>query len=380
MLEAYTLGVEEEYQLVDPESGALVSRASEVLSTDWADALQGELHETTVEIGTAICRCSADLERDLRRRRFQAATTAAAEGLEIVAAGLHPFSGWAGHGIRPAERYDAIKRLHERVARETNIFGMHVHVGVPEGVDRAALMKEMRPFVPHLLALSASSPFMDADDTGFASFRSILWRQFPYTGVPPRFDDEAEYERFIELLLRSEAIRDRGNVYWSIRPHFSYPTLEFRAMDVCPRLEDAVTIAAFARLLVAGGAEGRLELPGRGALSSDLWQAVLTENEWHAARFGLDAFLTDPEAEQGRTGVRASIRRLLDQLAPLAADLDETPALDRVEQLIERGNAADRLRRVYAETRSYGDVVAWLIRETRLGTGFDRRRAQRAGG
>jgi glutamate---cysteine ligase / carboxylate-amine ligase len=378
MLDAYTLGVEEEYQLVDPESGGLLSRASDVLSTDWADALQGELHETTVEIGTAICSDSRGVEAELRRRRFQAATTAAAEGLDIVAAGLHPFSSWEGQGIRPAKRYAAIEKLHERIAREVNIFGMHVHVGIPEHMDRTVLMERVRVFVPHLLALSSSSPFLDADDTGFASYRSILWRQFPYTGVPPRFANEEEYERFIGLLLRSEAIRDRGNIYWSIRPHFSYPTLEFRAMDACPRLEDAATIAAFARLLVAGVAEERLDPPGGGSLSSELWYSVLTENEWHAARFGLDAFLTDPEAAQGRTQLRTAVRRLLDRLAPLAAEMNETGALDRVEQLLERGTASDRMRRVYAEHRSFEEVVGWLVRETRLGTGFDRRRAQRA--
>jgi glutamate---cysteine ligase / carboxylate-amine ligase len=149
-------------------------------------------------------------------------------------------------------------------------------------------------------------------------------------------------------------------------------------MDACPRLEDAATIAAFARLLVASVAEARLDPPGRGDLSPELWQAVLTENEWHAGRFGLDAFLTDPESQRGRTAMRQAIRRLLDRLAPLAAELGETAVLDRVEQLLERGNAADRMRRVYADQQSFDEVVAWLIRETRLGTGFDRRRTQRA--
>jgi glutamate---cysteine ligase / carboxylate-amine ligase len=377
MLDAYTIGVEEEYQLVDPDTGGLRSRASDVLSTDWADALRGELHETTVEIGTTVCATRADVEQELRRRRFQAATTAAVEGLEIVAAGLHPFSGWEGQGLRAAERYAAIEKLHNRVAREVNIFGMHVHVGVPDTIDRTVLMQKVRGFIPHLLALSASSPFLGADDTGFASYRSILWRQFPYTGIPPRFDSQEEYDRFISLLLRSEAIRDRGNIYWSIRPHFSYPTLEFRAMDVCPSVEDAATIAGLARLLVAGVAESIIETPGGGALTPELWHAVLTENEWHAGRFGLAAFLTDPEAPQGRTAVRTALRRLLDRLAPLAADLGETMVLDRVEQLLQRGNAADRMRQVYEEHRSYHEVVAWLVRETLLGTGFDRRRSQR---
>lgn len=380
MRDEYTIGVEEEYQLVDAETGALRSRASDVLSADWADEIRGELHETTVEIGTQVCDSMQAVEQDLSRARFQAAATAAAEGLEIVAAGTHPFSGWQGHKIHKEERYLEMALRHDRIAREVNIFGMHIHVGIPDRFDRAVLMERVRGFVPHLLALSCSSPFLDAEDTGFASYRAILWRQYPYTGIPPRFDSDAEFSDFMELLLRSEAIRDRGNLYWSVRPHFSYPTIEFRATDACPRVEDAATIAGLARLLVAGVAEGALDGPDAGPLSPDAWRAILTENEWHAARYGLDAFLTDPVEETGRTAVRAAVRRLLDALAGTAEAFGETEVLVRVEQLLERGNGADRLRRVYRESGSYEEVVRWLVRETRLGTGFDRRRSQRASG
>lgn len=377
MRDEYTIGVEEEYQLVDEGTGALRSRASDVLSMDWADEIQGELHETTVEINTRVCDSFESLERELGRVRLQAATTAAAEGLEIVGAGTHPFSSWEGHSLRGEARYAHMTTRYERIAREVNIFGMHIHVGIPDGVDRAALIDQVRGFVPHLLALSCSSPFLGAEDTGFSSYRAILWRQYPYTGIPPRFDSDQEYEEFIDLLLRSEGIQDRGNIYWSVRPHFSYPTIEFRATDTCPRLEDAVTIAAFTRLLVAEVAEGRLASPAPGELNTDAWRAVLTENEWHAARYGLNAFLTDPTAPKGRIPVRAALRALVDALAPAAAECGETPVLERVEQLLERGNGADRMRRVYGESGSFEDVMAWLIRETRLGTGFDRRRTQR---
>jgi carboxylate-amine ligase len=378
MRDEYTIGVEEEYQLVDAATGALRSRASDVLSIDWSDEIQGELHETTVEIGTPICGNAEEVEAALRRQRFQTATAAAAEGLDIVAAGTHPFSSWEGHSISASERYEAIADRHDRIARAVNIFGMHIHVGIPERHDRTTLMEVTRGWIPHLLALSASSPFLDAEDTGFASYRAILWRQYPYTGIPPRFENEDQYRDFISLLLRSEAVKDRGNVYWSVRPHFSYPTLEFRATDVCPRLEDAATIAAFTRLLVVGAAEAGIPTPGSGGLSHDAWRAILTENEWHAARYGLDGALTDPESDSGKTPVRAAIRWLLDALAPVAEELGEVSVLERVEGIVERGNGADRLRRVHRESGSYSDVVAWLVRETRLGTGFDRRRSQRA--
>ncbi|HUG38931.1 MAG TPA: YbdK family carboxylate-amine ligase [Longimicrobiales bacterium] len=379
MREEYTIGVEEEYQLVDADTGALRSRASDVLSTDWADEIRGELHETTVEIGTRICDGLDAVERELSRVRFQAATAAAAEGLEIAAAGTHPFSGWHGHGIQPGSRYLEMALRHDRVARAVNIFGMHIHVGIPERVDRIALLEQVRGFVPHLLALSCSSPFLDADDTGFASYRAILWRQYPYTGIPPRFESEGEFEEFVGLLLRSEAIRDRGNIYWSVRPHFSYPTIEFRATDACPRLEDAATIAGLARLLVAGAAEGGVEPPGGGSFSDDAWRSILTENEWQAARYGLDAFLTAPTEGSGRVAVRTALRRLLDELAATAESFGETDVLKRVEELLERGNGADRMRRVHRESGSFEEVVRWLVRETRLGTGFDRRRSQRVG-
>lgn len=379
MPDEYTIGVEEEYQLVDAGTGALRSRASDVLSMDWADEIHGEMHETTVEINTRVCDGLGSLERELSRARFQAATTAAAEGLEIVSAGTHPFSGWEGQAMRGGERYASMADRYDRIAREVNVFGMHIHVGVPNRVDRAVLMEGVRGFVPHLLALSCSSPFLGAEDTGFASYRAILWRQYPYTGIPPRFDSDEEYERFMELLLRSEGIRDRGNIYWSVRPHFSYPTIEFRATDACPRLEDAVTIASFTRLLVAEVAEGRLGGPPAGDLNPDAWRAVLTENEWNVARYGLDAFLADPTRPTGRISVRAAIRHLLEKLAPVASACGETRVLEQVEQLLERGNGADRMRRVHRETDSFEELVGWLIRETRLGTGFDRRRTQRAG-
>jgi carboxylate-amine ligase len=382
MRDDYTIGVEEEYQLVDAETGALRSRASEVLATDWSDELRAELHENTVEIGTPVCRTWADVREALGRQRFQTATAAAAEGLEIAAAGLHPFSRWESQRIHAKDRYEAIAERHDRIARQVQIFGMHIHVGVPEGVDRLPLMNQVKAFCPHLLALSASSPFLEGEDTGFASYRSILWRKYPFMGIPPHFESAGEYEAFLDLLLRSGAIRDRGSLYWSIRPHATYPTLEFRSPDVCPRADDAATLAGLVQLVVAGVAEFGVEVPGgsRGGLSQDAWRAVLTENEWLAGRFGLEATLVAPEEKAGRLGVRRAVETLLDRLQPVAESFDATHVLGRVKELLERGNGADRMRQVYRERESYQEVASWLVRETRLGTGTDRRRKQRVNG
>ena len=382
MRDDYTIGVEEEYQLIDADTGALRSRASEVLAMDWSDELQAELHENTVEIGTPVCRGWSDVREQLGRQRFQTATAAAAEGLEIAAAGLHPFSRWEGHRIHSKARYEKIAERHDRVARQVQIFGMHIHVGVPEGVDRVTLMGRVMAFCPFLLALSASSPFLEGEDTGFASYRSILWRKFPFMGIPPRFHSTDEYEEFVETLLRSGALQDRGSLYWSVRPHAEYPTLEFRSADVCPRADDAATLAELVRLVVAGVAELDIEIPGaqQGSLRDDAWRSILTENEWLAGRYGLAAKLVAPSAPRGRIGVREALRELLDRLSPVADALDTVATLGRVEEMLDRGNGADRMRAVYQEQESFQAVAAWLVRETRLGTGVDRRRKQRANG
>lgn len=382
MRDEYTIGVEEEYQLIDADTAALRSRASDVLATDWSEELRAELHENTVEIGTPVCRGWTEVRDQLGRQRFQTATTAAAEGLEIAAAGLHPFSRWEGHDIHASDRYQALAERHDRIARQVQIFGMHIHVGIPERVDRLPLMGLVKAFCPHLVALAASSPFMEGEDTGFASYRSILWRQFPFMGIPPHFENEAEYQAYLDLLLRSGSLSDRGSLYWSIRPHATYPTLEFRSPDVCPSADDAATLAELVRMVVVGVVEFDLKIPGaeRGKLSYDAWGEVLRENEWLAGRYGLDAKLVSPTEKGGKMGVRTAVRELLDRLSPVAEALEGVDTLRRVDELLERGNGADRMRRVYQEDESFQKVVEWLVRETRLGTGTDRRRKQRASG
>jgi carboxylate-amine ligase len=379
MEEEYTVGVEEEYQLLDPETGALRSRASDVLRTDWSDDLKSELHESTVEIDTPACAHWDETREALGRLRFQAATTAAAEELEIAAAGTHPFTTWQEQNFHPDARYAEIAERHDRVARRVNIFGMHVHVGVPERVDRAGVMEAVKVFSPHVVAMAASSPFLDGDDTGFDSYRAILWRLYPFMGIPPRFENEAEYTRYVDYLVESGSIRDGASIYWSLRPHLKYPTLEFRMADTCPRADDAATLALLMRVLVVGVAEGEIRLPGPGGLSADSWRALLMENEWIAARYGLDATLAQPEHPDGRIGLRDEVLGLLDRVRDVAEALGDGDVLPRVEALLERGNAADRMRRIHRQTDSLQEVAGWMVRETRLGTGFDRREWQRAG-
>jgi glutamate---cysteine ligase / carboxylate-amine ligase len=375
---AFTVGVEEEYQLVDPVSGALRSSATSVRDDDWTGELIAELQETTLEIGTPICDSIADVAAHLQRLRFQANTVAESHGLGIVAAGLHPFSDWEGHSRPPLERYQAIEARYGRIARDEHIFGMHIHVGVPDGIDRIRIGNIARHYLPHLLALSASSPFFEGSDTGFASYRTILWRRWPNSGIPPRFASVAEFDRYVDLLLDSGTMADPWNLYWSLRPHPKYPTIEFRVTDVCPSLRDAAAIAALARAIVYAAASGVLDDRG-DQLSPVLEQELLRINEWRVARDGLAARFVNTTTAVGHESARGAIRRLVDAVSRCAEELGDSAALSDVEAILERGNAADRMRRYREECGNMKDVVAWLVRESLLGTGLDRRGTQRSG-
>lgn len=242
-----------------------------------------------------------------------------------------------------------------------------------------ALLGRVSAYTPYLLALSASSPFYEGRDTGYASYRTILYRRFPFSGAPPAFGSHAEYDRFVSGLLSAGMIPDLRTLYWSVRLSPRYPTLEFRVCDVCPRWDDAVAIAALARTITAAAASDRLPPivcpDGIGPAAAGL---LRRENEWYAARDGLAAVLADPAAPGGAVPLREGLHAVLDALAPVARELGTEGALRGIGAILERGNGAERMRE---QARRTGDdlagLVEWLASETMLGVGIDRRRAQR---
>lgn len=372
----YTLGVEEEYQLVDAATGALRSHARYLIAGDWADELHAEMQEHTVEVGTGVCEQTGCVRDDLRRLRFTAAVAAEAQGLRVLAAGTHPFSAAEGHGFSTGPVYRAIRDTYRRLAESQAIFGMHVHVGVPEGTDRARVSNVVRLHLPVLLALSASSPFFQGRDTGHASYRSVLWSRWPRTGAPPRFADDADFARTVAWLVDAGRIDGPGRLYWDLRPHHRYPTVEVRVFDCTLRLEDATAMAALARAVVAGAAEGVLE---DSPLPDALLDTVLSDNRWRAARFGTGAVLADVERSEPSTiTLEDSVLRLLERVEPLGASLGDGPELASIPALLERGPAADEIRRrARAEEGDLASVALWMAEETVLGTGMDRRSRQR---
>jgi glutamate---cysteine ligase / carboxylate-amine ligase len=372
----FTIGVEEEYQLVDLESGELRSHGGAVRRADRSGAVAGEVQDTMLEIGTPICRDARELRDRLRERRFQTAAAAASEDLEILAAGTHPFSGWKNQVLASGTRPRLLVELFRQLLRQQSIWGMHIHVSIPDDLDRVLLMNTVRTFGPHLLALSCSSPFHLGEDTGFDSFRTISWRGFPFSGVPPHFESADHYREYVAMLLDAGTIPDERTLYWSVRPSCRYPTLELRMCDVCPRIGDAVAIAAFARAIVAAAAEDTLQ-PIGSSLSASLQDEVLRENVWIAARDGLAATLIAPEQPGDRIQIREAINDLLRTVQPIAERLGDAEAMHGITTILDRGNAADRMRERIADRPDMPSMVDWLVEETRAGTGIDRRRTRR---
>jgi glutamate---cysteine ligase / carboxylate-amine ligase len=372
----FTVGVEEEYQLVDATTWALRSRAGEVLDVDWSREITPEFHQTMLEVGTPICESAAAVLGEVRRLRVQTASAAASRDLEIVAAGMHPFSRWEGQRMTPSERYGRLLERFGRVVRTEHVFGMHVHVSIPPGRDRIRLIAGLRHYLPHLVALSASSPIYEGQDTRYASYRTILNGRLPHSGVPPWMESEREFRRYLEVLVAAGALEDAVSLYWSIRPHPRYPTLEFRATDVCPRAEDAAAIAALVRAAVVAADQGRLP-PVGGGFSPSAQDALVTSNLWQAARYGLAASLSDPDVEAGCMPVRDSVLRLLEHVAPVAETLGDAEVLAGIEVILARGNGADRIRQAARRCPDLPRLVGWLAAESVLGTGVDRRREQR---
>lgn len=374
--EDFTVGVEEEYQLVDAATGGLRNRARYVIAGDWAEDLKPEMQEHTVEVETGVCQGSNCVRDDLARLRFQAAIAAEAQGLRVVAAGMHPFSPVEGHEFTDKPVYRQIREEYRALAEQQSIFGMHVHVGVPRGTDRVRVMNVARLYLPLVLALTASSPYLEGSDTGYASFRTLLWRRWPRTGAPPRFESEAEFTELVRWLRETGSIDGPGRIYWELRPHHVYPTLEFRTADVTLRLEDAVAATALARAVVAGAVEGLLREP---QVSPTILSAMLVENSWRVSRDALRAELVDVEAPEPRTiPARDALLRLAERLGPVAEALGDAEALASLEEVLERGGAAERIRRRAEDLGGdLSELALWMAGETVLGAGMDRRAEQR---
>jgi len=360
-----TLGIEEEYQIIDPATRELKSYITEILSGDHMilDEVKPELHQSMVEIGSKVCRTPSELRSELVRLRGLVMDLAARSDLVIAAAGTHPFSSWMTQEITPLERYAGVKEDLQDLAQQLLIFGTHIHVGIEDKDFLIDAMNVARYLLPHVLCLSTSSPFWQARRTGLKSYRSIVFRNFPRTGVPPIMRSYGDYDELLDSLVKTRCVPDGSKIWWDVRPHNAYPTLEFRVCDVCTRVEEAVCIAAILQAIIA-----KIWKLRRDNLTFRVYPtAMIEENKWRAVRFGLDGKLIDFGKEQ-----ELPARELISEMLQWFVDdvVDELGSRREVEyafEIMRNGTSADRQLAVFDRTHDLKAVVDNVIAETAEG-------------
>lgn len=360
-----TLGIEEEYQIVDPESRELRSYITRILQDGRITVkdIQPELHQSVVEVSSSVCETADEVRREISRLRRDVAELAGRDGLRIAASGTHPFSSWIDQEITPLERYLGVEEDLQDLARKSLVFGLHVHVGIEDKEFLMDVHKVSWYFLPHVLALSSSSPFWMGRRTGLKSYRSAQWRNYPRTGTPPGFDSYAEYEHIVETLVRANAIQDASKIWWDVRPHHLHPTLEFRICDICTRVEEATCLAAIFQAIVAKFWKLR-----RDNLTFRTYpMTLLSENKWRAARYGLDGNLFDLDDGTERP-VSVFIHELIHGfLDDVLDDLGSRKEVEYAFEILQEGSSADRQLAVFEETGDLNAVVDHLIVETAAG-------------
>src|SRR5215813_2466256 len=316
MAHRFTIGVEEEFQIIDPETLELRSHVVQLISSaakrGVGDLVKQEMHQSIVETGTNICENVADLRVEMHRTRGELVAAAERAGLQVAAAGTHPFSSWIDQVISPGERYQHIVEELQQLARSLLIFGMHIHVAMPDKQTTIDMMNMVRYFVPHLLALSTSSPFWMGRNTGLKSFRTTVFRRFPRTGIPEQFESWSAYENFVNLLVKLNCIDTGKKIWWDVRPHPTFGTLEFRMCDVTTKIEEAVAIAALSQALIV-----KMHRLYKSNQSWRLYRrALIEENKWRAARYGIEGKLIDLGKEE-----EVPMRHLIPELLELVDDV-----------------------------------------------------------
>lgn len=343
---SFTIGIEEEYLLIDRETRNMAADPPEALFTECEDILgtqvSPEFLRAQIEIGTTVCGTMAEAGADLRRLRKTVAGIAEKHGLAIMAASTHPFAAWGDQKRTEKDRYASLAEDLQGVVRRLMISGMHVHVGIDDDDLRIDLMNQVAYFLPHLLALSTSSPFWQGTDTGLKSYRLAVWDELPRTGLPEQFESFGEYTRHVQMLVETGIIEDATKIWWDIRPSNRFPTIEMRICDLCPRVEDAVAIAALYRCL--------LRMLWRLRRQNQRWRRyanmLIRENRWRAQRYGSEGGLIDFGV--GRiVPYKELLGELLDHVRPDAEYFDCVQEIEHTRTILANGTSAQRQVRTY---------------------------------
>jgi carboxylate-amine ligase len=326
------------------------------------ERVKAEMHQSVVEAGTRICRNIQEAREDLYDLRRQMVHLAGEHGLVLVAGGTHPFADWRTQEISPDPRYAKVVEDLQQVARANLIFGLHVHIGVEDREAAIRIMNAMRYFLPHILALSTNSPFWRGMNTGFKSYRSKVFEKVPRTGIPDSFASYAHYEAFVNLLIKTNCLDNAKKVWWDIRPHPFFNTIEVRVCDIPMRAEETVAIVA----LIQATAMKMHMLHERNQDWRQYSRALIMENKWRAERYGLDGKLID-FGKQSEVDVRALIVEYLEFVNEAVDELGTREAIDTIGKILETGTGADRQVKKFEETGDLKAVVDFMAEETRYG-------------
>ena len=371
---SFTIGIEEEYLLVDPETRNLAEDPPATILEECrkriGDQVTPEFLRSQIEVGTKVCTSIAEAKEELQSLRCCIRDVAEAHGLAVIAASTHPIADWDLQKHTEKDRYNILAQSMQTVARRLLICGMHVHVGIEDDDLRVDLMGQVSYFLPHLLALSTSAPFWRGRETGLKSYRMAVWNEMPRTGLPPQFDSYGEYRRLVEILVGTGVIEDATKLWWDVRPSDKFPTLEMRMTDICTRMEDAISIAACYRCL--------LRMLWRLRRNNQRWRQydrfMIAENRWRASRYGIDEGLID----FGKARI-VPFPELLEELITLIREdaefFDCVAEIEHVREILERGTSAHKQVEVWQEAGQAGkedadalrDVVDMLIEETAHG-------------
>ncbi|MEZ4773773.1 MAG: carboxylate-amine ligase [Bacteroidia bacterium] len=358
----FTLGIEEEYQVIDPETRELTSHEQRIVETAnkfLDEQVKAEMHQAVVEVGTRICTDINDAREQIIYLRKSISEVATSLGFRIGAAGTHPFSAWQKQLLTVHPRYDQIVNELQDAARSNLIFGLHVHVGIEDRNMAIHLANSMRYFLPHLFALSTNSPFWEGRNTGFKSFRTKVFDKFPRTGIPDHFDSVAEYDNYINLLIKTGCIDNAKKIWWDIRAHPFFPTIEIRICDIPLTVNETICIAALVQALVAK--LHKLRVANLNFMTYR--RALINENKWRASRYGIDGQLIDFGLEK-EVSTRHLLHELLEFIDDVLDELDSREAVNYIHTILENGTGADRQLKVYEETGSLEKVVDYIIAQT----------------
>ena len=362
-----TIGIEEEFQTIDPATRDLRSHVQAQILEQGKTRLQEdfvkpEMHQSVVEVGTTVCRNIKEAREHVRRLRREMVTLAKQHGLRLAAAATHPFSDWREQEIYPDDRYKTIVEDMQLVARANLIFGLHVHIGVEDREAAIHLMNAARYFLPHILALSTNSPFWIGMNTGLKSYRCKVFDKFPRTNIPDYFPSRGEYDNFIQLLIKTHCIDNAKKIWWDIRPHPFFDTLEFRVCDIPMRLDETVALAALIQATVA-----KLYKLYSANQGFRLYRrALIMENKWRASRYGIEGKLID-FGKQTEVPFRDLAEEYLEFVDDVLDEVGSREEVSYVREILRMGTGADRQLRVFEETQDLKKVVDYIIQETEVG-------------